>query len=216
MTLAQVSGLSVALVLASFILVSSAFADVLYRQLEQGMTGADVSTLQTFLAKDVTIYPQGLVTGFFGPLTFSAVSNFQSRNGIATVGRVGPITLAAINLQMGSTGGSGDISAPLIMGVTMTTAATSMTITWTTNEESSSAVYYSLAPIALTDGLTGNSASVAVSGTPVGATIGGLHTSHSVNVPNLQPNTNYYYVIDVADQAGNTTVTWPSTFHTTN
>lgn len=216
MALVQISALSVALVLASFVLVSSAFADVLYRQLEQGMTGVDVSALQTFLAADPSIYPQGLVTGYFGPLTFSAVSNFQSRNGIATVGRVGPITLAAINRLNGNIGGSDDTSAPLIRSVTVTTFATSMNVTWTTNEQASSAVYYSLAPIALTEGLTGGSDSVAVSGTPVGGTTGGLRTSHNVNVPNLQANTTYYYVIHAMDQAGNTNVTWPATFRTTN
>src|SRR6185436_15994829 len=81
---------------------SVSFADTLNRELQKGMSGSDVSALQTFLAQDNTIYPQGLVTGYFGPLTFSAVSNFQSRNGIATVGRVGPITLAEINRQMAS------------------------------------------------------------------------------------------------------------------
>src|SRR6185436_11962914 len=74
-----------------------ASAATLDRQLEFGMSGSDVSTLQTFLALDTSIYPQGLVTGYFGPLTRAAVINFQAKNGIATVGRVGPITLVALN-----------------------------------------------------------------------------------------------------------------------
>jgi len=70
-----------------FGLAFTANAATLTRQLELGMRGDDVSSLQTFLAQDVTIYPQGLVTGYFGSLTKSAVSNFQARNGISTVGR---------------------------------------------------------------------------------------------------------------------------------
>lgn len=209
------STLYIALAL-TLVLVTVGFAnaDLLTRQLEQGMAGNDVSTLQTFLASDITIYPQGLVTGYFGPLTFSAVSNFQSQNGILRVGRVGPITLAAINRLMGTSWSGTDRSAPLIQSVTLVTTGSSMNVTWTTNEEASSALYYSLAPIALTEGLSGNSASVAVSGTPVGSTSAGLRTSHNVNVPNLQPNTTYYYVIHAADQAGNVSVTWPATFRT--
>ncbi len=191
-----------------------AHAALLTRQLQQGMTGTDVSSLQTFLATDITIYPQGLVTGFFGPLTFSAVSNFQSKNGISRVGRVGPITLAAINAQMGGGMSGTDRSAPLISNSTLTTTGTSLNVTWSTNEVSSSSFYYSLAPIALTDGLSGTSATVAVSGTPAGPSNAGLLTSHSVNVPDLQPNTKYYYVIHAADQAGNVNVTWPATFMT--
>ncbi len=206
-------GVTLALVL-SFVLPYQASAAMLFRQLDQGMSGADVSSLQTFLAADPSIYPQGLVTGFFGPLTFSAVSNFQSHNGIASVGRVGPITLAAINSRMGGMSGTSDRSAPLITSITLTTHSTSMDVTWTTNELASSAVYYSLAPIALTDGLTGNSASVAVSGTPVGSTSSGLRASHNVNVPNLQAATTYYYVIQATDQTGNVSVTWPTTFTT--
>src|SRR3989338_7152445 len=75
-------------------------AATLNRQLQVGMSGSDVSALQTFLAADVTLYPQGLVTGYFGNLTKAAVSNFQSRNGISPVGRVGPVTLAVLNAQM--------------------------------------------------------------------------------------------------------------------
>ncbi|MCL9971914.1 MAG: peptidoglycan-binding protein, partial [Candidatus Pacebacteria bacterium] len=52
------------------------FAATLERQLEVGMTGTDVSALQTYLAADPTLYPQGLVTGYYGFLTKSAVSNF--------------------------------------------------------------------------------------------------------------------------------------------
>lgn len=60
-------------------------------------TGSQVSQLQMFLAQDRSIYPLGMVTGYFGYNTKSAVQNFQSRYGIANArsagyGVVGPQT----------------------------------------------------------------------------------------------------------------------------
>lgn len=202
---------SSALVLAT--LPTSAYADILFRQLNQGMSGADVSTLQQFLATDNTIYPQGLITGYFGPLTFSAVSNFQSRNGIATVGRVGPITLLAIN-RMSGIGGSNDVNAPAITSVRVSTTTSSATVGWTTNEDTQSTLYYSTSWITLTENQASNPGTVAVTGSAVVSANLGLNTSHSVNVQNLRANTMYYYVIHATDQAGNVSVTWPTTFRT--
>lgn len=208
-------GIVAALVL-SVVLPNRAQADILFRELDRGMSGADVSTLQTFLATDITIYPQGLVTGFFGPLTFSAVSNFQSRNGIATVGRVGPITLAAINRLSGSIGGSSDVNAPAITVVTLGSSTSSISVAWTTNEETMSTLYYSASPISLTESQTGNPYSVSVTGIAVQSANAGLSRSHNVNVQNLQANTTYYYAVRAADQAGNVSVTWPSSVLTKN
>ena len=44
-----------------------------------GGRGYQVKTLQTWLAKDKTIYPEGLVTGYFGKLTLLAVKRFQTK-----------------------------------------------------------------------------------------------------------------------------------------
>ena len=82
-----------------------AYADSLTRQLQMGMSGSDVGVLQTFLARDPNIYPQGRITNFFWTLTRAAVVNFQIKNGIAPVGRVGPQTLGVINAQMSTIGG---------------------------------------------------------------------------------------------------------------
>ena len=38
------------------------------RDLDLGSRGADVSRLQTLLATDTNVYPQALVTGYFGGL----------------------------------------------------------------------------------------------------------------------------------------------------
>lgn len=69
----------------------------LTRQLREGMQGEDVKLLQQTLATDPEIYPEGLVTGYFGPLTKGAVKRFQAKAGIEQVGSVGPQTLERIN-----------------------------------------------------------------------------------------------------------------------
>ena len=189
--------------------VSSAYADMLTRQLQVGMSGADVSSLQAFLALDTSIYPQGLVTGYFGPLTFAAVSNFQTRNGISAVGRVGPITLAAINSLMGSAGGSSDTAAPIIWNIRITSATSTAVVRWATSEPSAGIVYYSLVPLVLTDGLK----DVTVSGNTA-VTDSLQRSSQDVTIVNLQANTTYNFVIYARDASGNVQVTWPSTFRT--
>ncbi len=183
---------------------------MLTRQLEEGNSGADVSSLQTFLAQDPTIYPQGLVTGYFGSLTKSAVSNFQSRNGIATVGRVGPVTLIAINAKMNGSSGS-DVYAPKIMGVTQVPGTNTASIQWSTSEAAAGMVYYSTTWPSMTDTLT----DVTIGGS-VASTDTLLRMSQSVSLSGLQPNTMYYYVIYTRDGSGNVQITWPSTFRTTN
>ena len=64
----------------------------------------EVTMLQRFLSQDPTLYPQGEITGFFGPATEAAVQRFQARHGIVArgdfqstgYGRVGPRTRHAI------------------------------------------------------------------------------------------------------------------------
>jgi len=56
----------------------------------------DVRQLQKFLKTFPDIYPEGLVTGYFGPLTEAAVKRFQEKQGIDPVGYVGPKTLAKL------------------------------------------------------------------------------------------------------------------------
>lgn len=67
--------------------------------LKKGMSGSEVSKLQTILAKDSAIYPEGLVTGYFGPATEKAVKLFQKKNSLEQVGYVGPQTRAFLKLQ---------------------------------------------------------------------------------------------------------------------
>lgn len=53
--------------------------------------------LQEFLARDTAIYPEGLITGYFGPRTEQAVRRWQGTQAIEQVERVGPLTLARLN-----------------------------------------------------------------------------------------------------------------------
>ena len=67
------------------------------KTLQKGMTDSEVTTLQQVLKSDASIYPEGLVTGYFGSLTEAAVKKFQAKYGIDQVGIVGPVTRAKLN-----------------------------------------------------------------------------------------------------------------------
>jgi hypothetical protein len=69
------------------------------RTLSFGMSGADITLIQQLLAKDVAVYPEGRVTGYFGALTKAAVERFQvkyaiTKAGVPGYGWVGPRTKA--------------------------------------------------------------------------------------------------------------------------
>lgn len=202
-----------ALAAVLFIAPFGASAAILNRQLDLTMTGSDVSALQTFLATDVTLYPQGLVTGYYGFLTKAAVSNFQSRNGIEPVGRVGPQTLPVLNLQMA--GGGGIVSAgiaPIITTVGISSGRNNASISWNTSEPATGVVYYSTGPLSTYE----NKNAVTVSGSASAMTDSSFRTSQNVGLSNLQANTVYHYMVYTTDQDGNVSVTWPSTFQTSN
>ena len=88
----------------------------LTRQLQEGMRGEDVKALQQMLATDPEIYPEGLITGYFGPMTKRAVQRFQKKAGIDQAGRVGPQTLWRVNqiLNEGGVGPKGHIPPGLL------------------------------------------------------------------------------------------------------
>ena len=80
--------------IASAQTASSILPPVLTTPLYVGIRGENVRLLQTFLAQYKDVYPEGLVTGYFGLLTEAAVKRWQAKNGIEAVGIVGPITRA--------------------------------------------------------------------------------------------------------------------------
>ncbi len=189
-----------------------ASADTLYRQLEVGSTGADVSSLQTFLAQDPTLYPQGLVTSYFGSLTKTAVANFQSRNGLDPVGRVGPLTLPVINAQMNSGINSGSsASAPVISNLSIAVSNTTAAFNWNTSQGAAAIVYYSTSPLSMIESGPGTGVTISGSSALINTN---LTSTHVGTLTGLQPNTTYYYTVYVRNGSGSENITWPSTFHT--
>ncbi|MEK7555713.1 MAG: peptidoglycan-binding protein [Patescibacteria group bacterium] len=73
--------------------------------LGKGSEGSDVTKLQQYLAKDGTLYPEGLITGYYGSLTEAAVKRFQQKHNIVSsgtplstgYGTVGPKTRTTLN-----------------------------------------------------------------------------------------------------------------------
>ncbi len=177
--------------LALLAIATPVFAQTLYRQLDIGSSGSDVSALQTFLAQDSSIYPQGLVTGYYGQLTAAAVARWQTKNGIAAVGHVGPITLAALQAKMGDTGGgvSTGTAAPILSPEIVSTTSTSATFTWASNVSAYPRVMYGTTWPFL------YATAPSVTGT--------YGTAQSVTITGLQPSTTYYYVLESKDASGN-------------
>jgi peptidoglycan hydrolase-like protein with peptidoglycan-binding domain len=200
-----------ALAVCMLFLAFTASAATLTRQLDIGAKGTDVSDLQAFLARDTSIYPSGLVTGYYGSLTAAAVAKFQTKNGLASVGRVGPQTLALINTRMGS-GSTGPGGVLPITNVSVNTTSSSMPIlSWNTSGNTSSVIYYSTSPLVMTE--SSPTSGVVISGSSM---IGNSDytTAHQASVAGLASSTTYNYVIYTRDAAGNENITWPTTFRT--
>lgn len=85
------------------------------RVLKLGSSGQDVSRLQQFLARDRSIYPEAIVSGYYGELTQAAVRRWQVKYNIVSSGTpettgfgvTGPRTAAAIALLCSKGGGGG-------------------------------------------------------------------------------------------------------------
>lgn len=277
-------------------------------QLREGMSNEEVQFLQEMLADDPEIYPEGLITGYFGPLTKKAVRKFQKKYNIEQVGEVGPKTRAKMNALFANTAGkslktpkglskkfnkktdtvfstsneddyttatsndhsagkvilchkgkkiisvgisstvahlnhgdmfglcgnddededdeddesdededdddgdndeddddedNGDTVAPIISGLgAFDTVITSTNIVWTTDEDSNSAVWYSIStPV------------VMMTSTP-SIQDSNLVSSHSIELPALNANTMYYYIVTSIDSSGNTATSDEFSFST--
>jgi len=169
--------------------------------LEEGDSGANVTELQTFLRSDTAVYPEGLVTGYYGSLTVSAVERFQCKYNIVCsgdaastgYGRVGPMTLAKVQSLQGSgttTGGS-DLSAPILSKPVVATTSTSATVQWSTNEPATSRVMY------------GTTWPFLFASAPSVMASSGYSTNASATIAGLSPNTTYFYVLESVDSSGN-------------
>ncbi len=201
---------SIALVMFVFSSTSSASALSLYRQLQIGMTGSDVRELQTYLAGNSAIYPEGITSGFFGNLTRAAVRRFQALAGISQVGRVGPQTMAALN-SGNFVNSNGNTIAPFIQNVNIGSVYGGSTITWNTDELSKGKVFYSSSPLQTYETYT----DVTVTNSQVSNVDSNFTNTHGMTLSGLQSGTTYYYMIYVTDQDGNVSVSVPwNTFRT--
>lgn len=71
-------------------------------EMSEGMTGEQVKLLQTTLAGDASIYPEGKVTGYYGKLTKEAVKRFQKKHGLKIDGKFDKKTAAALEKIFGA------------------------------------------------------------------------------------------------------------------
>lgn len=217
-------GTIVATLVISLLGFQSVFA-MISSQLDLGDRGAEVTELQTYLSTDSTIYPSGLVTGYFGQLTKAGVERFQDAQGIVSsgtpattgYGRVGPRTQAAINAKLagGWTTGA-DINAPLINSVSVNTSSNGASVSWTASEASMGKVYYSTSPIRIGNIFDVNgiaSGEPTVSGT-LAQYDGVARSAHTVNISNLSSNTFYYYLVVIFDASKNISISSPAYFQT--
>lgn len=179
-----------------------------------GSSGNNVTQLQQFLATNPTIYPAGIVSGYYGPLTAAAVTQLQVAYGIAQVGQVGPITAAKINNIM-ATGFGLDTSAPMISGLSISQVnPTSVTINWTTSALARGQVFYATSPIEA-DEATGVYQLPYIGGTPASVNSNtSVSNNQSVQLSNLQPNTYYYFFARAIDNSGNVSMSMPQSFQT--
>ena len=183
-----------------------------------GSRGTNVTNLQSYLASNPSFYPEGFVTGYYGVLTTSAVQRFQAYYGIVSsgtvagtgYGNVGPITLAKLNSLMGSTG---DVSAPTISNVSVQLGSTQVVLNWNTNSNAQGRVFYDTSPLQMEEPQTDFTPPIMRSG-QASQSETSFTTAHNLTISGLSPNTTYYYIVRATDQAGNVSITWPTTFKT--
>lgn len=73
-----------------------ALTQTLKENLREGASDEDIKKIQDILASDPTIYPSGLRTGFFGPMTKEALKKFQAKHGLDVTGEIDAETKAAL------------------------------------------------------------------------------------------------------------------------
>ncbi len=173
--------------------------------LKLGSRGGAVTALQEQLKGISGVYPEALITGYFGTLTEKAVKRLQAQNDLEQVGFVGPKTrelLLKLSTNQMDSGMNDRKVAPQILEVnSMVTSTTTAYVFWTTNKYTTSDFYYA------------NSTPLA-STTPLKISDSNMSFTHSVNISGLVPNTTYYYMIKINDNRGNPATTTERSFTT--
>lgn len=213
--IANKSNLSAAAIFAAAFVLTLSFGAgqaeaAIVNQLELGSRGAQVTELQQFLALNTKVYPAGLVTGFFGPMTQAAVVQFQANYDISQVGRVGPATMARINAVMNAGQGL-DIDGPSITNLAVQTNSFSTTLSWNSDSNIRGKIFYSTQPLQVQEASSSFMPPVVGGLSVESAAVG---TSQSLSLTNLSSNTVYYYLVQATDLSGNVSVTRQSTFQT--
>lgn len=240
--------------------------------LRLGDRGDRVKLLQTILAADPSIYPEGIISGSFGHLTEEALKHYQRKHGLEQVGFVGPKTLenldndldenpmatesdnenATSTVSVGeghicaivppghliapgwlrhhdderpviptcqtippgikhhfdddegatTTPPTPDTTTPVISAISVgSIASTSVSVIWTTNEPSTSKVYFGTStPLNLSTAMT--------------VTGSGLLTAHALTLSSLTASTTYNYVIESKDASNNAATSSQNSFTT--
>ncbi|HVY35740.1 MAG TPA: peptidoglycan-binding domain-containing protein [Candidatus Paceibacterota bacterium] len=213
---------TIALALASagllsvFLLMRSGSADAQSMQLSGttlrvGSRSANVTALQQFLATEPYIYPQGIVSGYFGPLTKNAVMQFQLQYGLSPDGVVGPVTRSMINGIIASGEGI-NIRVPVFLGYNESVSGHTMTIDISADKPVRAYVYYSTSPITGGDSETPFTLPT-VSGTAQSDT--NLTSNKHIEIGGLSSNNTYYSVVLIQDAHGNVAARFndPVTIH---
>jgi len=106
---------------------ASAACVSLSSDLAQGSQNSSVTALQGYLA--ASGYLSVAPTGYFGSLTFAAVKNYQSAQGINNTGYVGPLTRASLQAMTCTAQTQTTTTAPPTTGIVTTPITTSPPIT---------------------------------------------------------------------------------------
>ena len=76
---------------------TTAVSGILVGPFAFGFSNDQVTLLQQMLSHDPEIYPEAIITGYYGPLTEAAVKRFQQKYGIEQTGIAGPQTRVKLN-----------------------------------------------------------------------------------------------------------------------
>jgi peptidoglycan hydrolase-like protein with peptidoglycan-binding domain len=181
----------------------------LYLGINDNKVDGDVTKLQKFLTQDTDIYPAGLITGYFGPMTERAVQKWQAENKIVSSGApdttgygvVGPKTRDKISGVCKKT----SAIRPVI--VTPVPPIVTPVITPTTTPSSITPVVPAIPIIPSAEGGGATLATPAtttppVDPTPLEDTTGPLITNLSVSPTSIDSGESVTFTATIEDQSG--------------